>query len=96
MIAASTHLTWDPRVDYVKYAQSLWLQKSIAKFVSERQLDDASVVLCGDFNSTPDSSTIHCMHNKHYTPNVMKDEVYRSEFGQNCFKMVDDDFAKAQ
>ena len=68
IIVANTHLHWNPKYDYVKYAQSFWLQLKISKFMENHNATKAPVIICGDFNSKPYSSVTHCMNNLDYTP----------------------------
>ena len=60
---ANTHLHWNPKLDFVKYAQAFWLQKSIAEFIETRNLEDVPVIICGDFNSKAGDSAISAMYN---------------------------------
>ncbi|CAN0899776.1 Carbon catabolite repressor protein 4 homolog 4 [Linum grandiflorum] len=56
VIVANTHLYWDPEWADVKLAQAKYLLLRLGKFnkvVSERFECEPSVILAGDFNSTP-------------------------------------------
>ena len=64
IIVANSHLHWNPKFDFVKYAQAFWLQKSVADFVETRNLDDVPIIICGDFNSKPGDSAIYAMYNQ--------------------------------
>ena len=64
-MVANTHLHWNPKFDYVKYAQAFYLQYKLSKFLQSRDLD-VPVIVCGDFNSKPISSVTHCMNNLDY------------------------------
>jgi endonuclease/exonuclease/phosphatase family metal-dependent hydrolase len=57
---ASSHLYWDPKYDYVKYAQTAYLLKRLSRFKREHEstLIDPAVIVCGDFNSDPSASSI--------------------------------------
>jgi CCR4-NOT transcription complex subunit 6 len=50
---SNTHIFWDPEYPDVKLWQTHTLIKELEKFTRTRQLP---LVLCGDFNSTPESS----------------------------------------
>ncbi|TNV78978.1 hypothetical protein FGO68_gene13172 [Halteria grandinella] len=60
LIVASSHLYWDPKYDYVKYAQTAYLLKRLALFKAKNAsiAQDPAIVVCGDFNSDPSSSSI--------------------------------------
>ncbi|XP_039012601.1 carbon catabolite repressor protein 4 homolog 4-like [Hibiscus syriacus] len=56
VILANTHLYWDPKLADVKLAQAKYLLARLAQFktlVTDRFKCTPSVILCGDFNSTP-------------------------------------------
>ena len=54
IIVGNTHLYWDPSFEYVKLAQAHFLMHSIDN-LKKKQKKDYPVVVCGDFNSKPDS-----------------------------------------
>lgn len=33
MVVADTHIHWNPKFDYVKYAQGFWLIKNVHEFI---------------------------------------------------------------
>ncbi|KAE8637330.1 hypothetical protein CSA_000001 [Cucumis sativus] len=56
VILANTHLCWDPEWADVKLAQAKYLLSRLARFkslVAEKFECTPSVLLAGDFNSTP-------------------------------------------
>ncbi|KAE8657197.1 Carbon catabolite repressor protein 4-like protein 4 [Hibiscus syriacus] len=56
VILANTHLYWDPEWADVKLAQAKYLLARLSQFktrVTDRFERTPSVILCGDFNSTP-------------------------------------------
>ncbi|KAK8481004.1 hypothetical protein V6N12_067059, partial [Hibiscus sabdariffa] len=56
IVLANTHLYWDPKLADVKLAQANYLLARLAQFktlVADRFDCTPTVVLCGDFNSTP-------------------------------------------
>ena len=55
---ASSHLYWDPKYDYVKYAQTAYLLKKLASFKAKHSDSDPAMIVCGDFNSDPSTSSI--------------------------------------
>ena len=64
---ANTHLFWDPEFVDVKLWQSYTLIKELESFLQPRGLP---LVLCGDFNSLPDSAVYElfstgCVHPQH-------------------------------
>ena len=64
----NTHIHWNPKFDFVKYAQAFWLLKNISEFLTENNLslDTTPLVSCGDFNSKANSAVYHMMMNKDY------------------------------
>jgi mRNA deadenylase 3'-5' endonuclease subunit Ccr4 len=93
MLVVNTHIHWNPKLDFVKYGQSFWLLLKISEFLEDNDisLETVPLVICGDFNSTPQASTIHMMLNKdykisdtngraHYRTGV---KAYRSSDGKN-------------
>lgn len=58
-IVGNCHMHWDPKNDCVKHAQALYfLQKASAIAY------DLPVILCGDYNSMPNSAAMFLMHNE--------------------------------
>lgn len=68
MIVVSTHMHWNPKLDYVKYGQAFWLLMKVSEFLDDNELslDTTPIVICGDFNAEPTTSSIHMMLNKDY------------------------------
>lgn len=54
----NTHLFWDPKAPDVKLGQAKMLKKFI---YSQLQRSPGGVIICGDFNSTPESDVCHYM-----------------------------------
>ena len=67
-LVVNTHIHWNPKFDYVKYGQAFWLLMKVSEFLKEfnLSLDTTPLVVCGDFNSKPNSAVIHMMLNKEY------------------------------
>lgn len=57
---ANTHIYWDPSYPYIKTIQCHYLCENITKFLNEKNLD-IPIIICGDFNSLPDSSAYELM-----------------------------------
>ena len=81
------HMHWDKRNDFVKYAQGYNLLKNIGKFVKKNEVDlnETPIIICGDFNSGPESSLIHLMNGKDYQLDVddrYKMDAYKTEAGK--------------
>lgn len=66
-VVASTHIHWNPALDYVKMCQAFYLLKNIQEFLEDNEVENAPVIICGDFNSDPSSSVFHFMNNMEYT-----------------------------
>mmetsp|Transcript_11057 Transcript_11057/g.14403 ORF Transcript_11057/g.14403 Transcript_11057/m.14403 type:complete len:410 (-) Transcript_11057:1898-3127(-) len=60
ILVASTHILFNPKRGDVKLAQTNLLLHKLSE-VSEQH--NAAVILCGDFNSTPDSAFYHFVFN---------------------------------
>jgi len=58
VIVANTHLYWNPGYEYVKLSQAHYLLHRLKRFASDSAGGEGEpvAILCGDFNSTPDSS----------------------------------------
>ncbi|XP_022976793.1 carbon catabolite repressor protein 4 homolog 4 isoform X1 [Cucurbita maxima] len=64
VIVANTHLYWDPEWADVKLAQAKYLLSRLARFktlVSEKFECTPSILLAGDFNSTPGDKVYQCL-----------------------------------
>jgi mRNA deadenylase 3'-5' endonuclease subunit Ccr4 len=104
-VVANTHIHWNPKFDYVKYAQGFWLVHQIDKLLTENGLSltgasKTPLIICGDFNSRPSNSIIHLMNNIPYFVNAEgRDDkkkgvvAFRNEKqdGVNKFKTIDRD-----
>lgn len=49
-------------MDHVKYAQTAYLMKRVAEFKKIHNLYDPAVIICGDFNSEPDSASVSLIY----------------------------------
>ncbi len=58
IVIANTHLYWNPEFEFVKYGQICKIIKDIEKKYSA----SVPVILCGDFNSTPNSNVIRYIY----------------------------------
>lgn len=54
LLVGNTHLYWDPTSEHVKVAQAHYLMHNI-DIIKAKHKVDFPIVVCGDFNSTPDS-----------------------------------------
>lgn len=64
VIVANTHIYWDPEWEDVKLAQAKYLLLRLAQFkalVSERFKCASSLIVAGDFNSTPGDKVYECL-----------------------------------
>ncbi|KAF6168885.1 hypothetical protein GIB67_038382 [Kingdonia uniflora] len=64
VIVANTHLYWNPELADVKLAQAKYLLLRLAQFkeiISKNFECMPSVIVCGDFNSTPGDKVILCL-----------------------------------
>lgn len=78
-MVVSSHLYWDPRYDYVKYAQTAFLLKRLGAFLSALPEKRPAVIVCGDFNSPPDSSSLTLFHNNHH---IAKNSFHNKTFDE--------------
>lgn len=60
VIVATTHFFWDPNYEHVKYGQASMLLDHINRLSLEEV--DAPVIVCGDFNSLPDSNVLRVFY----------------------------------
>ena len=78
LIVASSHLYWDPKYDYVKYGQTNYLLQRVGKFrqkvIQENVRSDPAIIVCGDFNSFPHSSSVSLIYD---TQEFAKNKFYR-------------------
>ena len=58
--------------------------------MTERNLQDLPVIVCGDFNSTPNTASIHCMHDQKFDENSSSVEAYQTEKGRKIYKIVEE------
>jgi hypothetical protein len=65
LCVANTHIYWDPEFEDVKLWQTWVLCQELEKLVSDRQLP---ILLCGDFNSMPDSAVYDLLCADRYDP----------------------------
>ena len=62
-VAGSTHLHFNPKFDFVKYAQALYLKERAAQFLQTHG-PEWPFVIGGDFNSQPISSVMSLLHSE--------------------------------
>lgn len=60
IIVATAHFFWNPDYEHVKYGQASML----LDYINQLSLDqlDTPILLCGDFNSLPDSNVLRLFH----------------------------------
>lgn len=59
MVVLNTHINWDPEYSDVKLIQNIMFMSEVDKFIKDVKGNPAMpMVVCGDFNSTPDSAVI--------------------------------------
>eukprot|EP00002_Diphylleia_rotans_P035233 TRINITY_DN766_c0_g1_i2.p1 TRINITY_DN766_c0_g1~~TRINITY_DN766_c0_g1_i2.p1 ORF type:complete len:324 (-),score=57.97 TRINITY_DN766_c0_g1_i2:27-998(-) len=91
-ILACTHLFWDPQKEYVKIGQALYLKKAL---VSLKQEKNCGVIVCGDFNSMPDSKVYNEMIGQHAEAELTLESAYSKyrEEGEPEFTNYDESFS---
>lgn len=62
LLVANTHIFWNPSYPHIKLIQCFYLLEKISEYLNERKLD-IPVIICGDFNSLPDSHAYEFMKN---------------------------------
>jgi uncharacterized protein with PIN domain len=75
-IASTAHLYWNPAKPEVKQAQAYYLKKKVLEFSN-----NLPIILCGDFNSKPESNTINIISQG--KQNFLEGDSY-------CFPKFDD------
>jgi len=88
----------------VKYAQAFWILSQISEVLTEQglNLDETPLIMAGDFNSAPNSSSIHLLLNKEYllSPETGRTDpksgttAYKKEEGVDMFNLVDKEFKR--
>jgi CCR4-NOT transcription complex subunit 6 len=72
ILVANAHLHWDPVYSDVKVIQTALLLDEVEKMVGvwskQYQCNSISVLLCGDFNSLPDSGPVELLSNGSISP----------------------------
>ncbi|GBG26042.1 Glucose-repressible alcohol dehydrogenase transcriptional effector [Hondaea fermentalgiana] len=64
----ATHIFWDPEYSDVKFFQTVSLMQEINHLLSQQQ-HHTSLIICGDLNSTPDSSVVRYLSQDAVDPN---------------------------
>lgn len=101
VVVTNTHIFWNPKLDFVKYGQANWLLYNLATFIKKNDIDlnQVCVIMCGDFNSKPDSSVVHRIMNKEYllteatgrTHPVHGLKAYQNEEGRRILDKINQD-----
>ena len=58
LVVATTHLLWNPKRGDIKFAQLRYFISEVMRMAFENSATHEPVILCGDFNSVPDSPII--------------------------------------
>jgi len=68
IIAGNLHLHFNPKKDFIKFAQASYVLEKGAEFARKHNMSSASgplpIFICGDFNSTPISSVMSLFHDE--------------------------------
>ena len=67
-IISTTHLNWNPKLDFVKYAQMVNMFQRIQGFDSRVKEDKIPVIMCGDMNCPPTSQLFAFMKGEKVVP----------------------------
>eukprot|EP00455_Lapot_gusevi_P044016 TRINITY_DN5441_c0_g1_i3.p1 TRINITY_DN5441_c0_g1~~TRINITY_DN5441_c0_g1_i3.p1 ORF type:complete len:643 (-),score=137.99 TRINITY_DN5441_c0_g1_i3:29-1885(-) len=70
LLVANAHLFWNPMFEDVKLLQCQMLMDRMEAYIANQKLSHVSIVLCGDFNSTPDSEVYNLLANGACNPRV--------------------------
>ena len=74
VVTGNLHLHFNPKKDYIKFAQACYVLQKGAAFMREHiDAEDGNTlpfILCGDFNSGPISSAMSVLHGE----NIQSDE----------------------
>jgi CCR4-NOT transcription complex subunit 6 len=77
LLLVNLHLHWDPQNELLKYAQiseilnRTYLFKEKFKFCEKLKIP---IIICGDFNSLPDSNVVNLLHGE-----INKDKINQNE-----------------
>ena len=65
-MAGNLHLHFNPKNDFIKFAQASYVMQRAAEFVRKHSADGQALPLfiCGDYNSIPVSSVMSVFHNE--------------------------------
>jgi len=77
-----THIFWDPKFEHVKYLQMSLICKLLENTVKETD----NLVVCGDFNSTPNTNVVNLLMTKGIP--VLQSTESQSEKGLDVMKKV--------
>ena len=95
-MVATTHLENNDKYDYIKFAQSWILLKSISEFLKKFgfNTDVTPIVIAGEFNSQPGDSAIHMISGKKYhltekSGRTLPGNCYESEYAQKNFMHIE-------
>merc|ERR1739848_838952 len=71
LLVANTHIHWNPEYSDVKLIQTQIFTEELQRYRNLYSLADqpAPLVVCGDFNSTPDSGVYELLTRGHLEPN---------------------------
>ena len=67
VIAGNLHLHFNPKKDFIKFAQASYVLERGAKFMKKHSMDESvplPIFICGDYNSTPVSSVMSLFHDE--------------------------------
>lgn len=67
VVAGNLHLHFNPKKDYVKFAQASYVVEKAASFTRKHSLDESvplPLFICGDYNSLPVSSVMSLFHDE--------------------------------
>ena len=59
-LLVNTHIFWNPKTEWIKYGQL----HTITKFIENNYHKQLPTLICGDFNSTPDSNVLKLIYRR--------------------------------
>ena len=76
LIVVNTHLYWNPDFEFVKYGQICKIVKDLEK----KYTVDAPIILCGDFNSLPNSNVLKYIYgDQPDTNNINRGDINKNK-----------------
>ena len=73
----NAHFHWNPKEDFVKYANAFYIMRSLQSFLNEHHVNPqfSPVIFVGDFNSEPHGSATQLLMGQKYKIPESKEDL---------------------